>query len=679
MIIAGLAAAGSVVALGASWLLNRRPSSSGAASATATEAAGASARPSTTVEGAPVRGDAQVSSARDEPDPIFDQRAKVASATIALAAGAVTVAPPLGLVSVAGLAWLAVPVFRDAYVALVHDRKVRMSVVDAVVLPAALGTGHLFAAAVGYGVIIIGRNLLSRTEQQARDELLTLFGGPTASVERATSDGAFETVPAAALSADDVIRLRTGQTVPVDGVVVDGHMRIDQRMLTGESQPIEAGPEGAVLAATVVVEGIALVRVKRSGAETVAAGVAAALARTVDFQSTVQSRGEALGDRAALPLLGLSALALPLVGSSSALAILFAPLLGTVRLAAPIGVLRHLGRASADGILIRDGRALEAMADVDTFVFDKTGTLTTDRLVLQRIVVADEGAEARVLALAASAEQGQSHPIARALLDAAAEQGLALHPIERSRLALGRGLDVGVDGHRVVLGSLEFVGGGPVPAALAAAGEEAAAVGASVVYATIDERVCGLFVLRSVLRPETRRVVDGLRQRGHAVMILSGDREAPTRHLAQRLDVDEYFAETLPKQKADVVRRLQADGRTVCFIGDGINDAIALKQAHVSVSMNDASRIASETAQVVLTHDRLGQLLDLVALAEAYSGTMRRTTLAAVVPSALCIGGALAGAVGLAGGIAVYTVSLGSGLINAIWPIRLPGEERERS
>ena len=686
----GLAAASGVFAVTVSWCVEDAPSAAAAASATGAGGVPASAQAGGTSPTSEATGDASGEAPVDadpvdadlvDADTSFETEVKISLTSLALAVGGVTIAPMLSLLSVAGLAWLSVPVFRDAYTSLTQERRVRMSVVDAVTLPAAIVTGHLVAAAFGYGVIFVGHSLLQRTKQHSRDDMLNVFEVPDTQVMRVSADGELEQVAVESLIVGDRILLDAGQGVPVDGTVLEGHGRIDQRALTGESQPVERVAGDAVLAATLIVEGRLLVQVDRSGSDTVAAGIHATLRQTVDFKSTVQTKGEAFGDAAALPLLGLSAVAFPLVGPSSALAILFAPLLGTVRLAAPIGMLNHLGQAAVDGILIRDGRALELMADVDMFVFDKTGTLTTNQLRLHCIASSGSMSEDALLVFAASAEQGHSHPIARALLDAAEERGLTLRPADRSRLELGRGLDVDIDGHQVVLGSANFVSeviDGSIPQHLEAALAPAIEVGASVIYVAIDAQIAGALALRCELRADALRVVEELRARGHQTLILSGDHEAPTRHLAQQLGVDGYFAETLPEDKAGVVRRLQDEGRVVCFIGDGINDAIALKSAQVSVSMSDATQLANETAQIVLTHDRLGQLLVLLAIADSYAGNIRRTAAAAAVPSAACIGGALFGQVGLLGAIGLYTVSLAAGLLNAAWPVQAAASETKR-
>ena len=411
-----------------------------------------------------------------------------------------------------------------------------------------------------------------------------------------------------------VVVVNTGEVVPVDGEVVEGTALIDQHVLTGESAPDEKGAGATVFASTVVLAGKLFVRVAAAGTETTAARIGQILNDAAGYTLRAQSRAEELADKAVIPTLGLAALGLGTVGVGGATAIINSDFGTGIRMAAPLAMLTSLSVCAQRGILVKDGRALELMTEVDTILFDKTGTLTFERPEVARVIACDELDETAVLRYAAAAEQKFTHPIARAILDRVRTLGLALPPIDESTYHVGYGITVDVDDRTVTVGSARFMTmeGLALPAPLVRAMEAAHVEGNSLIMVAADGRVVGGIELHAAYRPEAREMVAGLRQRGiEHVAIISGDHERPTRKLAELLQVDRYFAEVLPSDKANYVELLQKEGRTVCFVGDGINDSIALKKAEVSISLRGASTIATDTAQIVFMEEQLSRLLDL--------------------------------------------------------------------
>ena len=312
--------------------------------------------------------------------------------------------------------------------------------------------------------------------------------------------------------------------------------------------------------------------------------------------------------------------------------------------------------------MIKDGRALDRLAAIDTVVFDKTGTLTLERQRLVRIHCCPKHAEDQVLAFAAAAEQRQSHPIALAILAAAAERQLTLPPLDEAHVALGFGLKALIQGQQVRVGSERFFAMEHLvpPPKLLAAQAAAHAEGHALVFVAVGDAVAGAIELEAVLRPEAKDTIDWLRHQGLALYILSGDQEAPTSRLASELGMDGYFANTLPEQKAERVQALQAQGKQVCFIGDGINDAIALRQSEVSISLRGATTVATDAAQVVLMDDDLTQLRLLWELAKGFQHSLTTNALRAKQWSLLAAAGVLAlpfgfWVVGILGGVQIIT------------------------
>jgi Cu2+-exporting ATPase len=337
----------------------------------------------------------------------------------------------------------------------------------------------------------------------------------------------------------------------------------------------------------------------------------------------------------------------------------------SLRYAGPLSVLNHLHIASEMGVLIKDGRALERLVDIDTVVFDKTGTLTHDRPVLSAITLFGDSQEDEVLSLAAAAEQHQDHPIARAIRAAAAARRLIVPPLEEAAVYPGRGLSVRACGRRITLGSrrlLEAEGITGIPAELSHAQE------GSTVLVAIDGALAAILELTAAVRHEAMALVNDLHARGLKVVIISGDAVEPTRQLAVRLGIATFHAEILPEGKSTLIAQLRAEGRKVCFVGDGINDALALRAADVSISLRGAATVATDAASIVMMNSSLANLIGLLDLAGEFDRNMKTNTALTLVPGAILLFGVYFLGFGLIASNIFYNGSVVLGILNSMRP-----------
>ncbi len=548
--------------------------------------------------------------------------------------------PPLRVLAGVTVLYGSIPIMVRARDRLLQERRVGAEVLDTVGTVTNLATRHVASASLVFLIYAAGRKLKLRTQRATEQQMIPALAQSASSVW-VRREGIEVSVPLESLSAGDVVVVSAGSPIPADGVVTGGSALVDQHMLTGEAQPLEKATGDQVLAATIVTSGHLHVRVLVTGERTVAAGITEILRTTADFTSSLEAQGQRVADRLALPTLLLGAAAIPLVGATGGVAILQSSFLDNMRFFTPISMLQYLQEAYAAGILVKDGRSLQVLPRVDTVVFDKTGTLTLGQLRVSRVHTAGATGEDEILACAAAAEHRQTHPVALAILDEAESRGQIVSRIDGADYEVGFGITARAAGRTVRVGSRRFLEGHgtPVPGSLAAAERDSHEQGSSLVYVARDEEVLGLIELAPNLRPEVPAVLGALRERGCALHLISGDHEAPTRAFAEALGFDRYVAGVLPADKARLVEELTAQGRTVCFVGDGINDAIALKKASVSVSMGGASTAATNSAQIVLLRDGLDLLPRALAIGDGYQRSLGNLMLALGIPQVIGIGG----------------------------------------
>ncbi len=599
----------------------------------------------------------------------INRRLILSAVALVLAALGAFFYAPLSLVSVLFIPYLSWPIWREAYSSLFKEHRLRVSVLDVIFILLGLYTANYLALALGGFLFYASRKLLIRTEERSRGSLVAVFGN-LPRFAWVQIGGVEIEVPLKDVRANDIVLVHAGETVPVDGVIASGIASIDQHMLTGESQPAEKEAGDQVFASTVVVSGAIQVRAERSGDSTAVAQIGAILQRTADFKASIQSRGEAMADKSTPPFLALGAVALPLLGPSGAGSVLGASFGYHLRILAPIGMLNFLTLASRNGILVKDGRSLELLNQVDTVVFDKTGTLTLEQPQAGAIYACNGFDENQILRYAAMAEYKQTHPIARAILQEAEARSVLIPVSGAAQYEVGYGIKVTTNEQVVRVGSARYMAleGITIPPNIAAVQTECDLDGASLVYVALQDRLGGAIVLHATVRPEAKFVVESLRQRRMSVAIISGDREHPTRNLAHSLGVDRYYAETLPEDKAKLIAQLQGEGRKVCFVGDGINDAIALKQANTSISLRGASTAAVDSAQIILMDQSLHQVSKAFDIAREFDANMRFGFAMTIIPGLIGLWGAFFLRFGMVAPILLNNLGLAIGLVNAILP-----------
>jgi Cu2+-exporting ATPase len=586
--------------------------------------------------------------------------------------------PPLLIVSVPAAFLLTIPIYRKAFDVIRKERRVNFHVLSAVNITGIWIGGFFIPAALGMVIYYLAEKLLVVTQERSHQGLISIFGQQARSVW-VLIDGVEVEVPFDRLQPGDTVVVEAGHMLPVDGTITAGMASIDQHVLTGEAQPAEKVPGDSVYASTVVLAGKVYVRVEKAGEETVAGQIGAILNRTASYQTALQSKGSALAHKSALPMLLLGGLAWVTIDLERGLAILNTAFGVTLRITAPIAMLNFLNIASRNGILVKDGRSLELLKDVDTVVFDKTGTLTVDQPTVTRIYSCNGLPEDALLAYAAAAEHRQPHPIARAIGTAAEARHLSLPNIEDAKYEVGYGIKVSTADKLIRVGSDRFMAleGIAVPADLRARQDACHAQGHSLVMVAVEDELAGAIELQPTLRPEAQGIIDKLRGRGLSLVIISGDQEEPTRRLARHLGIDRYFANTLPADKAELVEQLQRQGRVVCFVGDGINDSIALRKANVSVSLRGATTVAIDTAQIVLTDQSLNQLTRLFDLVDDFDANLKAGFATAIVPSVINIAGVFWFHWGILTAMGIFNLGLLTSLGIATLPLLRHGTDEQ--
>jgi len=501
-------------------------------------------------------------------------------------------------------------------------------------------------SAVVITLVVLGRWLEARARGRTSEAIRRLMSlAPRAA--RVIRDGVEMDVPTAEVRVGDFVRIRPGERVPVDGVVTEGASTVDESMLTGESLPAEKAPESSVFAGTVNRTGSFVFRAAHVGSETT-------LARIIKFVAEAQgSRApiQRLADRVAavfvpivLVIAALTFIAWWLFGPepagllalANAVAVLVIACPCAMGLATPTAIMVATGRGAEFGVLIKSAATLELLHRVDTVVLDKTGTLTLGRPAVTDVIPvgpavgvrAAGGAAAEasgemtaadeILALAAAAEQASEHPLGEAVVARAKERGLALPPMREFSTVAGQGIDAMTTDGRVLLGNRTLMDARGIDVDVLAPGvQRLAAEGKTVIYVAFAGQVLGVIAVADVLKPEAKSVVAALKRLGVSVAMLTGDHRLTAEAIARQAGLDRVLAEVLPEDKARAIKVLQAEGRRVAMVGDGINDAPALAQADVGIAMGSGTDVAIDAADVTLMRGDLNGVVTAIELSRA--------------------------------------------------------------
>ncbi|MFE2146071.1 heavy metal translocating P-type ATPase [Streptomyces sp. NPDC059456] len=494
-------------------------------------------------------------------------------------------------------------------------------------------TIYLEVAAGVVAFILLGRYLEARSKRKAGAALKALLelGSKDVAVLRGGSE---VRIPVAQLAVGDRFVVRPGEKIATDGTVVEGASAVDASMLTGESVPVEVGAGDPVTGATVNTSGRLVVEAGRIGADT----QLARMARLVEEAQNGKAEVQRLADRISavfVPVVLLLALGTwvawllitddPTAAFTAAVAVLIIACPCALGLATPTALMVGTGRGAQLGILIKGPEVLESTRRVDTVVLDKTGTVTTGRMTLSGVHPAAGVDEAELLRLAGSLEHASEHPIARAVATGAAERTGALPVPESFEALAGLGVRGVVDGHSVLVGREQLLADRSIelPAALAQAKAAAEALGSTAVLVAWDGTARGVLTVADAVKESSAEAVSRLRALGLTPVLLTGDNRAVAETVAREVGIDEVIAEVLPQDKVDVVRRLQAQGRTVAMVGDGVNDAAALAQADLGLAMGTGTDAAIEAGDLTLVRGDLRVAADAIRLSRRTLATIK--------------------------------------------------------
>jgi Cu2+-exporting ATPase len=522
----------------------------------------------------------------------------------------------------------AAPAFLRAGATLATRRRLNGDVLEASTLGLLIARRNLTSAALLTWVRAVGELVVARSIVKARTSLSDVVGMPERVVTRRTGDQ-LESVDVGAVHPGDIVVVTTGQRIPVDGTIARGEALVNQQSMTGEALPVECLVGDRVYAATTAEYGEIEIRAEQIGPNTAVGRIVRAIEAAATEKPDIQLFAERLADREVWRTVTLAALGGAFSRSfDAAMAILVADYGTAARVGIPTAILTSLRRAVGEGILVKGPRTLERLARVDTIVFDKTGTLTSGTLHVTRIVSYERSLdEAEIIRLAAAAEQGFTHPVARAIGRLARERRIVVPPVTETESALGLGVHVRVEHHRVLIGSRRFMEQQHVRLDRAREDEAAAhAVGASPIFVAIDDRLAAMLELQDRLRDDAPDAVRALRARKmRNVIMLSGDHREPTRVIAESLGLRHYYAELLPEDKARLVRELKAEGRVVAMVGDGVNDALGLQAADVGMAVPGGAAVAAEAADIVLLSGGLDRVVRAIDLARDSIVAVRQT------------------------------------------------------
>jgi Cu+-exporting ATPase len=507
-------------------------------------------------------------------------------------------------------------------------------------IPDVAGGAHEIYLEVASAVtvfILAGRFFEARAKRRAGAALAALLELGAKDVAVLDADGAERRIPVERLQVGDRFVVRPGEKVATDGVVEEGTSAVDQSLLTGESVPVEKGPGDAVAGATINAGGRLVVRATRVGADTALTQIAKLVTDAQSGKAPVQRLADRVSGVFVPVVIGLAVATLGFwLGTgasatfafSAAVAVLIIACPCALGLATPTALLVGTGRGAQLGVLIKGPEILESTRTVDTIVLDKTGTVTTGRMALVDVVCADGEGRAEALRLAGALEDASEHPIAQAIARAARETlgDAPLPPVERFANRAGLGVEGVVDGHGVQAGRPALLAdrGLALPPDLDAARRDAEAAGRTAVAVAWDGAVRAVLVVADTVKPTSAAAVAELRALGLRPVLLTGDNEATARAVAAQVGIDEVIAEVLPADKADVVRRLQAEGRVVAMVGDGVNDAPALAQADLGLAIGTGTDVAIEASDLTLVSGDLRAAAVAIRLSRATLRTIKQ-------------------------------------------------------
>ena len=542
--------------------------------------------------------------------------------------------PAWATIVISGIPLLYLAVWR-----IIHNpgiSKISSALLICIAMFAAIAIGDLFAAGEVVFIMAIGALLEEATTNRAKKGLKKLISlAPTKG--RRLKDGKEEMIPAEEIRQGDLLRILPGETIPVDGTILSGETSVDQSIMTGESLPVDKSVGEEVFCGTINRFGSIDISATKVGENS----SLQKLIRMVQDAENKQAPMQRIADRAASWLVPVALLIAVLayvfsgnIVTAVTVLVVFCPC--ALVLATPTAIMAAIGQATKHGVIIKSGEALEKMGKVDTIAFDKTGTLTYGRLDVSDIISFEENiSETELLALAASAEARSEHPLGKAIVAHAAAKGVTLTEAEDFKMTAGKGILAEVSGHRLICGNEKFLveNGASIGQKVQSALERLRTQGKASILVADGRKCIGVIALSDVLRPEAKDMVSRLADMDTRTVLLTGDHQKTADYFAKQVGISGVRAELLPEEKVQNIEKLQKENHTVCMIGDGVNDAPALKTADVSVAMGSmGSDIAVDAAEVALMSDDISKIPYLKRLSNA---TVR--TIKASITLSMCI------------------------------------------
>jgi Cu+-exporting ATPase len=502
------------------------------------------------------------------------------------------------------------------------------------------------AASVITALVLVGQVMELRARARTSSAIKSLLGLAPKTARR-VSNGTESDIPLEHVHVGETLRVRPGEKVPVDGTIIEGASSIDESMISGEPIPVEKTAGTKVVGGTINGTGTFLMRAERVGQDTLLAQIVQMVGRAQRSRAPIQRLADVVSSWFVPTVIGAALITFAVwalfignvaAGLLNAIAVLIIACPCALGLATPMSIMVGVGRGATLGVLIRDAEALEVLEKVDTLVVDKTGTLTEGKPVVTRVLTTSSFTEHDLLRFAAAVEKGSEHPLATAILRAAADRNIEVPSVKEFESRTGRGVVGVLDGRAVGLGNLKLVEElGVDSSSVTERVESLRKDGQTVMFVVVEAAVAGMIAVSDPIKVSAREAIQGLHQEGIRLIVVTGDSRNTAEAVAHKLGVEEVRAEILPDQKATVVQELQRQGHVVAMAGDGINDAPALAQAQIGIAMGTGTDVAMESAGVTLVRGDLRGILRARSLSRATMRNIRQNLFLAFVYNALGI------------------------------------------
>ncbi len=502
------------------------------------------------------------------------------------------------------------------------------------------------AAAVIVVLVLLGQMLELKARERTGGAIKALLGLAPKTAHRIDESGELQEISIEDIQVGDLLRIRPGEKVPVDGVVTEGSSHIDESMVTGEPMPIEKQSGSKVIGATVNANGSIIIRAEKVGRDTMLAQIVKMVADAQRSRAPIQRMADLVAGWFVPIVIVIAIIAFivwALVGPApafsyaliAAVSVLIIACPCALGLATPMSIMVGVGRGAKAGVLIKDAEALETMEKVDTLIVDKTGTLTQGRPALTDIIAADGFSDNELLRISAALEQGSEHPLAEAIVRAAHDQDLEIPKALDFEAVTGKGVKGKVSGAQVALGNNKMMEAiGADISALIEGADNLRSQGATAMFVAVDGKAAGVIAVSDPIKDTTLEAIENLHKAGLRIVMLTGDNATTARSVAEKLGIDEVHADVLPEDKSRIVVELRDKGAIVAMAGDGVNDAPALAAAHVGIAMGTGTDVAMESAGITLLRGDLNGIAEAINLSRATMRNIRQNLFFAFIYNA---------------------------------------------